>query len=277
MKCLNCNKDFEPTYKGKKCCSRSCGVSYGNKNRKPRTEASKAKTSKTLKDNASTLSKLDRAIKNNSKCILKWTNCKICDTIILHKSGIQKNYCSDKCRNIQRSQTAIKQLKKGNGKKGYYKGVWCDSTYELVFVIYHIENNIAIQRCLETFPYIFDNKPHTYNPDFIVDNIIYEIKGYMNERAKIKHDAANEIKDVVLLRKNDLKPYFDFVKDKFNIPITRLHTLYDDNVIISKKCKNCNKEYNSNNKTFCSIKCSGEFRFNVNCVLNEEGRFKKND
>ena len=34
----------------------------------------------------------------------------------------------------------------GKGKKGWYKGIFCDSTYELVFVIYYKDHEIPIKR-----------------------------------------------------------------------------------------------------------------------------------
>ena len=36
--------------------------------------------------------------------------------------------------------------KHGNGKKGYYKGIYCDSTWELAFLVYCFDNNIPIIR-----------------------------------------------------------------------------------------------------------------------------------
>src|SRR5713226_6636200 len=32
----------------------------------------------------------------------------------------------------------------GRGKKGRYRGYWCDSTYELVFVIYTLDHEIEL-------------------------------------------------------------------------------------------------------------------------------------
>lgn len=34
----------------------------------------------------------------------------------------------------------------GRGKSGWYKGFWCDSSWELAFLIYHLEHEIPISR-----------------------------------------------------------------------------------------------------------------------------------
>jgi hypothetical protein len=40
----------------------------------------------------------------------------------------------------------------GRGKKGWYRGFWCDSTYELVFVVWALDHEIPFERNLEFFP-----------------------------------------------------------------------------------------------------------------------------
>ena len=37
----------------------------------------------------------------------------------------------------------------GRGKQGSYKGYWCDSSWELAFVIYHLEHDIKFKKKLE--------------------------------------------------------------------------------------------------------------------------------
>jgi hypothetical protein len=56
------------------------------------------------------------------------------------------------------------------GKKGWYKGYYCDSSWELAFLIYHLENNIDIQRYSGYREYEFNGKLKKYFPDFIVNN-----------------------------------------------------------------------------------------------------------
>jgi hypothetical protein len=80
----------------------------------------------------------------------------------------------------------------GRGKKGYYEGIWCDSSWELAYILYCKDHSIQIQRNTKRFNYYYKNKKHTYLPDFIRtdrENYFIEIKGIFNEKeiAKIKN------------------------------------------------------------------------------------------
>lgn len=105
-------------------------------------------------------------------------------------------------------------LRKGSGigKKGWYKGIFCDSSWELAFVIYHIDHNIPIKRCEEKRPYKYNGKIHYYNPDFIVDNKIIEIKGFNTKQWQAKM-LNNE--DIIVLYEENIKPYIEYVKNKY--------------------------------------------------------------
>ena len=46
----------------------------------------------------------------------------------------------------------------GRGKKGRYKGYWCDSSWELAWVIYNIEHNIKFDRNNVGFEYEYKGK-----------------------------------------------------------------------------------------------------------------------
>ena len=97
----------------------------------------------------------------------------------LHKSSSHphtaesKKKISDKLKNNQNS----KDGKGGRGKKGWYKGFFCSSTYELAFLIYCIDHNIPVQKCNYVYDYTYKAKNHKYYPDFIINNTIVEIKG----------------------------------------------------------------------------------------------------
>ena len=66
----------------------------------------------------------------------------------------------------------------GRGKQGWYKGIYCDSSWELAFLVYYLDHNMNIKRCEERREYFYNNEKHTYIPDFITDEGIVEIKGY---------------------------------------------------------------------------------------------------
>lgn len=111
----------------------------------------------------------------------------------------------------------------GRGKHGWYKGYYCDSSWELAFVIYNLEHDIKFERNCKVFTYNYKNKNHTYMPDWIVDNKYIEIKGYCNEQwqAKLAQFPKDEILEV--LTKNEMKPYIDYVVEKYGKDYIKLY------------------------------------------------------
>ena len=100
----------------------------------------------------------------------------------------------------------------GRGKSGWYKGFFCDSSYELAYVIYCLEHNIDIKRNYTKREYIWENKVRHYIPDFIVEGYLVEIKGYSSPQweAKIKDNT-----DIVVLFEKDLSHVFNYVINKY--------------------------------------------------------------
>lgn len=100
----------------------------------------------------------------------------------------------------------------GRGKKGWYKGYFCDSSWELAYVIYCLDHNISIKRNLEKRQYIWKDRIKNYIPDFIVEGQLVEIKGYETEewKEKIKNNP-----DIKVLNKKELIPIFEYVISKY--------------------------------------------------------------
>jgi len=101
----------------------------------------------------------------------------------------------------------------GRGKSGTYKGYYCDSSWELAYVIYNIEHNIDFERNTEKFKYIFNNEKRYYIPDFIVNDEYVEIKGYMTEQWEQKLKQFD--KPIKVIYKDDIKLYLAYVEDKY--------------------------------------------------------------
>ena len=114
----------------------------------------------------------------------------------------------------------------GRGKKGWYKGYFCDSTYELVYVIYNIDHNIEFERCTNlSYTYLYNNELHKYYPDFILpDGSLIEIKGYNSPQVEAKINSVSDRK-INVLYGHDLKYAFDYVKE--NYTYTNLEDLYE--------------------------------------------------
>lgn len=109
----------------------------------------------------------------------------------------------------------------GRGKSGWYKNIHCDSTWELAFLIYHMDHNLYIERCKERRIYTFEGKDHVYIPDFLTRDGIVEIKGYKSEQWEAK---ISQNPDIKVLYFDDIKPYLDYCEKQYNC---KLEDLYD--------------------------------------------------
>lgn len=145
--------------------------------------------------------------------------CQICKNPIDKTIFNSKKYCSKECLKIGLSIKAKARCDKGEfggknndtfkkHKHGWYKGFYCGSSWELVFLIWALDHKLNIKRCDKVFKYEYNGKIYNYYPDFEIDNVIYEIKGFEDHKAKAKHIAFPEIR---YLRKNDLKEQFEYV------------------------------------------------------------------
>ena len=105
----------------------------------------------------------------------------------------------------------------GRGKHGWYRGYWCDSSWELAMVIYWLEHGIKFNRCKETFDYMVDNIHHSYHPDFILDTgEIVEVKGRETTKEwKAKLSQFPEDRKLVVIGKSQIVPYIDYAVSKY--------------------------------------------------------------
>ena len=113
----------------------------------------------------------------------------------------------------------------GRSKSGYYKGVYCGSTYELCWVIYQLDHNIKFSR----FPGKLELNGVKYYPDFLLNDgkTIVETKGYEAQESVDKKTRVAESfgYKVNVLRKNDLQKEFNWVKQ--NYQYKEVFELYD--------------------------------------------------
>lgn len=111
----------------------------------------------------------------------------------------------------------------GIGKSGWYKGYYCQSSWELAFVISHLDNGIKIERNTKKFSYEFEGKKYNYIPDFIVRDIYIEIKGYKTKRFDAKQQYFPRELKYSVLYKNDMKVYLDYVVGKYGKDFIKLY------------------------------------------------------
>jgi hypothetical protein len=98
----------------------------------------------------------------------------------------------------------------GRGRKGRYKGVWCDSSYELAFVMYALDHDFPFQRNQESFRYFFEGRERRWIPDFRLDGGTYlEIKGYVTDQVKAKFAAFPH--PLIIVERTNMNFVFDYV------------------------------------------------------------------
>lgn len=241
---------------GKFFCSQSCSASYTNTLRSTeKKKESGLKTSKTLKDRYSKNPRkksYDKASYNPKTHSL---TCEVCSSSFVGRK--ETKTCSPSCRSELIRKSALSQTKHGGGKKGIYGGFQCDSSYELAFVIYHLDKGSNIVPCTEIRSYIHNGVVSKYNPDFIVDGLIYEIKGFMSERAKSK---ARDNPDIIVIDNDGIVPYIQYVKDTYNVK--NITDLYQTKEYKRYTCEYCSNEFDRKYKTqrFCCNSCSSHHR-----------------
>jgi hypothetical protein len=152
----------------------------------------------------------------------------------------------------------------GRSKSGYYKGIYCGSTYELCWVIYNIDHNIEFTR----FPEKIEKNGIVYYPDFLLADkkTIVETKGYEKQESVDKKTKIAKYfgYDVIVLRKDDLQYAFDYVIKTYNTK--RFYELYDGYKPKYKHlCNYCQNEFETDRKIktetkFCSRVCAGKYR-----------------
>jgi hypothetical protein len=152
----------------------------------------------------------------------------------------------------------------GRSKSGYYRGIYCGSTYELCWVIYSLDHGIKFTR----FPGKLELSGVRYYPDFLLSDgkTIIETKGYeVQESVDKKTKVAESLGYVVqVLRKKDLEYAFKYVRETYDT--TKFFTLYDEyKPKYSYTCSHCLTQYETDKvlKTdtgFCSRSCAGKFR-----------------
>jgi hypothetical protein len=149
----------------------------------------------------------------------------------------------------------------GSGKSGYYKGVYCASTYELAWVIYHIDHNLKFERAKEVFKY---NGTRKYFPDFKYPDTCHfiEIKGFVRQDEDIEQKLQS-VRDagftISILFQDDLSGCFKWVKEHYKY--TQLQELYDGHKPkFWFTCKHCLNGFGSfyTPRFYCSNICAGK-------------------
>lgn len=206
-------------------------------------------------------------VKGISKSLIDKT-CPICSTTFRVFNSTKRVYCSRSCYDKDVDfKFRLKPIggyreRSGRSKSGYYKGIYCGSTYELCWVIFALDSDINFKR----FDGFLTDGKTKYFPDFelIGKKHIIEIKGFeYTKSVEIKTRLAEKCGYIVdVLRKENLKPVFEYVEKKFGTK--KFYTLYDTfDPKYKYSCSHCGgvferKELLKTTTKFCSRGCCGK-------------------
>lgn len=217
MICENCGKEHDGLYGSGRFCCKSCA------NTRHHSKETKEKISKGVFHGHHSLF---------YEKLTTYRICPICNTMFLPKITSNNKisnavFCSNDC---YRKNISLRNKGKTGGyfegttksyKHGTYKGIYCDSSWELAFVIYYLDNNLYIQRNKEYKLYTDENNiVHKFYPDFITNEGLIEIKGKQDKNYIYKQQAN---KDVKFLFKEDIQFYIDYCINKYGKDYIKLY------------------------------------------------------
>ncbi len=109
----------------------------------------------------------------------------------------------------------------GRGKKGWYNGIFCDSSWELAYLLFCEHNGVAVVRNTQKFKYVHDGKWMHYIPDFIVNGKFVEIKGYQTDQWESK--KAQFPHDLEILTSTEMTHILEFVVGLYGKDFIKLY------------------------------------------------------
>jgi hypothetical protein len=224
--CKECGSPISYEARRNIFCTKVCSATFGNRKRTESGWKHSSSTIKKLKQSGKIYGKLSytRMIKEKINII-----CKLCGKHFkVYPHAENRKYCSVICSSSDPNRYKnCGGYREGSGhsKSGYYKGIYCQSTYELCWVIYALDNGIKFDR----FKDMLTDGVTKYVPDFLLDDkkTIIELKGYekedsVNRKTKLAESLGYT---VIVLRKNDLTDIFKYVKETYGT--NQFYELYE--------------------------------------------------
>ena len=244
MKCEKCGKEHNGLYASGRFCSQYCSRSFSTFN---------------------TRKEINKKVSIKLSQPEKYVYCSSCGIRITrnHKMCIKcsnKDYTHKlKISIANKGKTGGYRPHSGRSISGYYKGIYCGSTYELVWVIYRIDHMLIVKR----FNGYIQNDKIKYFPDFVDEHgTIIEIKGRFTPEVDEKTQLAITLGyNIKVLYLKDLEKEFNWVKINYNYKF--IQELYDNfKPKYSYTCDNCGKIFIRDKKrktknVFCCRSCVG--------------------
>ena len=243
-RCEKCGIIMTEKFGSGRFCSRKCSNSH------IKTAESKAKVSNSQKlfrinnpeliaiyDADKKLRSITRHITAELTYNLNPNICIACNNPIPYELRRRKT-CCDKC--FAAINGGFRDGSAKNYKFGVYKGIHCDSSYELAFLVYCLDHSIPIIRNTERFMYhTSDNKLHKYTPDFKINDTYIELKNYMTDAVKLKQEALPKDLSYKLLFGKDIQICIDYCTCKYGKNFWEI--LYDPD---KPNCNNMRRDDN---------------------------------
>jgi transcription elongation factor Elf1 len=135
--------------------------------------------------------------------------CPVCGSEQEVSVSSTRKFCSKECYMNSDS------FGNGIGERGYYKGDYYHSSWELAFAVYHEDHHIPFERVVdEEFSYQWKGGTKTYTPDFKYHGEHYvEVKGYKIAKDQAKWDHFPHKLEV--LREEEMTPMIDYVESEY--------------------------------------------------------------
>lgn len=269
--CPICGQKFFESYTKytlSEFCSRKCSCTYSSKIKREERNKKISASLKGIRKGVVT--------KKQKEKIYDPVYCIVCGKELTHKQIQSKNKtCSIQCGSLcanktkQKNGTVFVENGQGRSRSGYWKGFFCNSTYELVYYIYMSEHGYKIERNQKSYEYEYNGSKRLYYPDFIVNDKLVEIKGYWTPLVQAKIDAVTD-KELSVLYYKDLEPMMNWVDSKYNTKHWKKDNnyweLYDNSKPIYRYkyiCDVCGKEFETNTyrkpgkwkHVVCSLEC----------------------
>lgn len=231
-RCKKCNQVMTKYWGTGTYCSASCAHGH------PKSQESRDKTRETIIKEQLPRRKVDQEKQYKLKLeqyLQSPNKCCICGKEFSYEQR-NRQACDD-CVNILISIKRKKYIEehgynlnttvKSRYKYGTYKDISCDSSWELAFVMYHLDHQIPfIRNKSKYFEYEFNGNTHRFYPDFIVDDTYIEIKSRYSDETDAKVASMPASVNFQILYEQDLQMYFDYVKDTYG---EDYYKLYDRN------------------------------------------------
>ena len=202
MNCKKCNKEHDGFFGSGEFCSRGCANSRNH------STATKEKISQSNKKRVQKkcICGVSFETTPKSKAIYHTNACKYKDPIFLEKFS-----------SSLRGKTGGFRERGGRGKCGTYEGYYYQSTWELAYIVFNLDNNVSfIRNTKEKFSYEYDGRKYNYYPDFkLNENTFVEIKGYYTSKVRAKLKSLPVNKKLIIIDKSNIKPYLDYLAENY--------------------------------------------------------------